>query len=539
MIGRGVFMRIYELVTIPFLKGMNIIAGESGKNREVYHVNMMDAPDIIQYLKPNELLVTTAYHFKDKPELLTSLVQSMAKQECAGLGIKTKRFLQEIPEEVIGLANQLDFPIIELPPQLSLGQIVNQTLSIILDKRADELTNVMEIHKHFSNLVMSGEGMQKLIESLSETISCPISLFNQFLKPIYYSQSFIEFLSVVKKHQSLGFSFSMPNTTFFSFSILSSKSAYSVFPIYISEKKIGFLAIQGEIQSHDYMTALTIEQATNVLSFALLKEDALKQYTRRIRNDFFINFTNGAYSTSEEIINRAKEFSLENEKAYICVAGMLDENEIKMSYTKHKMKMDLIYEFLEEELSDFPVFTKGEMCILLYKINESVADANVYISSSLRYLQMKVASYFGYTISFGVSNMCTNFLNVNGALKEATDALQEGRLSKKTTVIQFYRTKDIMELLRTIPQDDLKNFCSYVLQNFTDTIESQTLLQTLSVYLETNFQISETAKKLFVHRNTVIYRLEKCEELLGRSLKDGETTLQIRVALRIKTLLDI
>lgn len=98
-----------------------------------------------------------------------------------------------------------------------------------------------------------------------------------------------------------------------------------------------------------------------------------------------------------------------------------------------------------------------------------------------------------------------------------------------------------MELLRIIPEEDLMNFHHYALQGFSKvfTEEEQSLLQTLSVYLETHCQISETAKRLFVHRNTVVYRLEKCEELLGKSLKDSETTLQIRLALRIKTLLKI
>ncbi len=64
------------------------------------------------------------------------------------------------------------------------------------------------------------------------------------------------------------------------------------------------------------------------------------------------------------------------------------------------------------------------------------------------------------------------------------------------------------------------------------------LIQTLAVYLETHCQISETAKRLYVHRNTIIYRLEKIEELLGKSLKDPDTTLHLRLALRIQHTLE-
>ena len=95
-------------------------------------------------------------------------------------------------------------------------------------------------------------------------------------------------------------------------------------------------------------------------------------------------------------------------------------------------------------------------------------------------------------------------------------------------------------MLRIIPTKDLLEFYDHIFQAFSSNHqqdEEQILLNTLSVYLETHCQISETAKRLYVHRNTVIYRLEKCEELLGKSLKDPETTFHLRFAFRIKSIL--
>lgn len=135
-----------------------------------------------------------------------------------------------------------------------------------------------------------------------------------------------------------------------------------------------------------------------------------------------------------------------------------------------------------------------------------------------------------------MSHITHTFLDVKKAYKDAVDALAQGQFSKKIAYIQTYHTKDVMELLRMVPHDELKNFYTIVLSRLADTNveDDQTLLDTLSVYLETHCQISETAKRLYVHRNTVIYRIEKCEEILGKSLKDSETTMQLRVALRIK-----
>ncbi|TVX83020.1 PucR family transcriptional regulator [Peribacillus simplex] len=538
-------MKVSELLTLPALNGMHLIAGRTGIEREVRTVNMMDAPDIINFLKQNEFLVTTAYHIKDKPQLLSSLVEAMANQGCAALGIKTRRYLKEIPAEALVLANDLSFPIIELPAELSLGEIINHTLRGILDQRAAELTFAMETHKQFTNLIMRGKGIQKLLDHLSDMIGYPILLVDQYLKPIFHPISTSGIIPIIKKMNEEGFRFHKTKTSFFSFSSLSNKQPYTVFPIYMNEEKFGYLTISGEIKTSDNLITLTIEQATNVISFALMKEHALKQHDRNIRNDFFLHFLDGSFSSQEEIINRAKEFSLHNEQTYICAVGKIDESDSDISYTQLQRRADSIYEFLEDELHLSPdpihLFTKGKKCILLYEVNEVSADVLQTVETSLRSLQRITASQFDCTISFGVSHMSPSFLQTKNSYKEANDSLLEGGLSKRTEYIQIFRTKDIMELLRIIPEEDLMNFHHFALQGFSKifTEEEQTLLQTLSVYLETHCQISETAKRLFVHRNTVVYRLEKCEELLGKSLKDSETTLQIRLALRIKSLLNI
>lgn len=536
----GVFLlKVSQLLTIPHLKGMNIIAGQTGMDREVQSVNMMDAPDIINFLNENEFLITTAYHFKDHPLMLTDLVVAMTKQKCAGLGIKTKRFLDEVPNGVIQLANELSLPVIEIPLNLSLGEIVNHSLRAILDQRSNELTFALETHKRFTKMIMDGKGIGSLLQDLAKMIHRPVQLVDQYFKPLYHQ-------STEKIFPSIGDVIAIPSamTSSITFSIPCSQETYTLFPIHISERKKGFLMIKGDIDRKDHLTSLTIEQATNVISFSLMKESALRQQARSVRNDFFLHFLNGNFSSQEEILGRAGEFSLKNEQIYICVVGKIDGDQYQPTFAERHEQADDIYDFFEGEVSstEYKVhfFTKGEFCILLFEAEESTIIPGFYTEKLLLNLQDKVFKYYERTISFGVSNLCHTFINVKNAYKDALDALSQGKLSKRTGFIQTFQAKDITELLRTIPLDDLKNFYSFALGRFMDikAEEEQTLLETLSVYLETHCQISETAKRLYIHRNTVVYRIEKCEEILGKSLKDPETTLQLRLALRIRNLLE-
>lgn len=94
-------MKLAEILQKPVFNAVEVIAGHTGLNKEIKNITMMDAPDIVEYLYPNDLLVTTAYHLKDKPDVLLSLIKSMQEKDCTALGIKAKRFLGQIPQEAI------------------------------------------------------------------------------------------------------------------------------------------------------------------------------------------------------------------------------------------------------------------------------------------------------------------------------------------------------------------------------------------------------------------------------------------------------
>lgn len=430
-------MKIAELIKIPLFSGMNLIAGENGKNHEVDTINMMDAPDIVHFLKPNELLVTTAYHLKDQPHLLKDLVRSMAAAGCAGLGVKTKRFLQEIPGDTILLANELEFPIIELPLELSLGAIVHEILRAILDQRAGEIRYALEIHKQFTNLILDGKGIHTLLVKLSEMIGYPIVLLDRFLKikkPDLPNQNSS---TLVKQLLENNVPFPTGYSSFITFSLCKTKKTYSIFSINISKENFGFLVILGQIEQRDQLSILTIEQAANVIAFSFMQEIAVKQSQRRIRNEFFLNFTNGAFSSQEEVINRAKEFSLNNEQPYICAVGTFDGGETKNHFS-HYQKMDLLFEFLEEEAFEapFPVhlFTQGSLCILLFGANGVTGENTSMVEAALKQMQAKIIYHFHKTASFGLSTICQNFLDVKNAFTEAVHAFHEGQLAKKATL---------------------------------------------------------------------------------------------------------
>ncbi|OWA37305.1 PucR family transcriptional regulator [Saccharibacillus sp. O16] len=536
-------MKLGDLLKLPIFDGTVITAGGKGLNHEVHTVNMMDAPDIIPYLKSNELLITTAFHFKDDLEALLELIRQMSRQNCAALGIKSKRFLGGMPDSAVRLADELNLPLLELPVDPSLGDLVNKALSHILDVRTTELHNAMQTHRQFTQQIMSGQGIAKLLDQLSTLLRLPVLLLGPYLQPITGKFTRPATASRLEALLVGGSRFHAAPSVFSAFSLLDEeRETLTLFPVY-THRQLHYLCIEGLIPPSERSSILTVEQATNVIAFELMKENALKQNRRRIQNEFFANFIGGTFSGSEEIASRGREFGLSGDQRYVCAVGKLDGTDKTLSFMQYKAEQDRIAEHLEAELSPYrqPVhlFTHDQAYVLLMPLTEDWKTVESAFFALLERLQSRIAMYYGSELSFGLSSYAQPLVHIPVSYKEANEALYFAGMAGKTRFIELYQPKEVPEILRMIPYDHLRKFYADTMQGFTDETlkDHHMLLQTLSVYLETHCQLAETAKRLYIHRNTVIYRLEKCEEIIGRSLKDPEETLRLRMAFRIKALL--
>lgn len=117
-------MRLDDALTIEPLNRCSVIAGKKGLWRNVTSINSYDAPDVVQWLKPGELVLTTGYVFKNDENFQIDLIVELATRKCAGLGIKTDYYPGNFPKSMLEKADELDMPLIEIPDHLFLSDII-------------------------------------------------------------------------------------------------------------------------------------------------------------------------------------------------------------------------------------------------------------------------------------------------------------------------------------------------------------------------------------------------------------------------------
>src|SRR5512144_2019248 len=100
-------MTVAEILAHPVLDGAQVLAGRRGLQRRVERLNVMEVPDILPWVKPHELLLTTGYPLRDSPERLAGLVADLDARGLAALGVKLGRYLDVLPPGLLAEADRL------------------------------------------------------------------------------------------------------------------------------------------------------------------------------------------------------------------------------------------------------------------------------------------------------------------------------------------------------------------------------------------------------------------------------------------------
>jgi len=149
-------LTVSQTLALPALAGARIVAGQAGHDRVVERVNVMEVPDILPWVKPKELLLTTGYPLRHSPSPLTDLIADLDRAGLSAIAIKPHRYLGDLPPELLAAADALGFPVIELPEGVAFDDILTDVLSDILDRQSAVLARADHVHRTLAQIALEG-----------------------------------------------------------------------------------------------------------------------------------------------------------------------------------------------------------------------------------------------------------------------------------------------------------------------------------------------------------------------------------------------
>ena len=134
----------------------------------------------------------------------------------------------------------------------------------------------------------------------------------------------------------------------------------------------------------------------------------------------------------------------------------------------------------------------------------------------------------------GIGTVAEHLRGLSDSYKEAQTAIEVGKVFDTERTIMHYESLGIGRLIYQLPTTLCDIFLTEVFKkNSIDSLDQETLF-TINKFFENNLNVSETSRKLFVHRNTLVYRLEKIKKLTGLDLRQFDHAIVFKVALMVR-----
>lgn len=198
--------------------------------------------------------------------------------------------------------------------------------------------------------------------------------------------------------------------------------------------------------------------------------------------------------------------------------------------------MDIMQSMFAEKQQDF-VLSISETDIVLVKQVAPNFDSKEMTKLAQSIQETLNSELFIKTV-IGIGTVANHVRELADSYKEAQTAIEVGKVFDTEKSIISYETLGLGRLIYQLPTTLCEIFLSEVFKkNSIESLDQETLF-TINKFFENNLNVSETSRKLFVHRNTLVYRLEKIKKITGLDLREFDHAIIFKVALMVKKYLD-
>ena len=551
---------VQDILQLDCMSQTNVVAGHQGLTRIVSNVNVMEVPDISNWVSEGDLLLTTAYSIHNDPDALANLIPELASKGLAGLALKPKRYLESIPPGMIDQANQMNFPLIELPPEASFSKIINNILNEILQFQTLYLKRSEEAHRLFMEVILKGGHIEDIATLLGNLIDNTIIIYDPNWKMLAQhlvgwdegemnaatskidkqSTEIVDPLELGIKYYKRELPEEIPLHRFHT-------------PIIGGSRTCGYLCVWDNRHPLTRSDFVFLDQAMSIFALELLNDRSLMEIERRYHNEFLddlLNEARGDYNP-KGLSERARYLGWDLTRNYVALVldiGLLrkfsvlaKQNEQTIQEIKDKLFYYIVSGLYHEE--QIIAGTKSDRVILLLPQPlglEGKPLKNYFSRRAEELLSSCQQKFSEFAVSLGVGRYYQGITGLRKSYVEALNALSIGKNLFGNSQVFHFDSLGIFRLLQQIPNlDELESFYQETILPLDqhDLLRNSGLIKTLTVYFECNGNLKQVSKELYTHYNTILYRMERIEEITGLNMKVSEHRLNLQIGLKIRYIL--
>jgi len=526
-------LKISELLQFAPFKQARLICGEEGLSNPVRGVNVIEAPDVTDWVQPGDVLLTNFYSL-DRLRPLDAFIEKVAARKLSALIVKTGLFVQSVPDEIIEAARRHHLPVIEIPRSVLYRTIVLCISEHLLSERLGVLERFKEISDHFLSASLANQGAFRILKSLETFIGNPVGLYDEKLQCLAGTAGSSVSLAPPEGHQE--------GAPYYIQTIAAPEADGRICSRYVFSVRVGdevrlyltVLELNGELED---VQSIAIESAINALALDFLRQQAVIEVEKQFRFDLIGDLLGGSALPSSELHRRAGliQWDLKRKHAVV-VLGLKPPPKPPGSTSGESKSLERLAQLLAGVIDNAHAQIRGGHIVLFWPAGEGREWRMQFERRFSELGALWSRSEERAILRAGIGEVAADVEALPRSYGQALDALNIGIRARFPKNLVFFHELGIYRMLcRLSPQHELRDMIPPALQRLVAgrTRARAVLVETLEAYIACNGNALETSRRLEVHPKTILYRLDKIRSEAGIDLDDAEEMLMVQIGLKI------
>lgn len=508
------------------LNNIKFLVGETQKDNIIISVNILDNPDALRWFKKNELILTTGYVIKDNETLQRRTVRELKEIGCSALAVKINRFFKTVPTAILDEAQKVDLPIIELPFFYSFSDISNHVFTHIYSQKQESAAQEQVFLSELMENYFQHASPISLLQKLSIYLSVPVGLIDLSNKiislssPVNHPLHTLNLVAIAPAFETL-----LPeNNLAPMLPITIDDNPYYLhkFPV---DDYSGYICILTTNHLLPEETLTCIRKSVKIISLACAHDKSLSLRTND--GNYFMHYLLHHENTDiAELKNICNFYGFNYRKPWLCTTFLYQPDSTKDTTVTHFS--ETVREHLPEGVS-MQLFSNFNLFSIFFFFPAEAAS--LHAVNSIRTLISNSIKTVKKSFPAGIGTLHNEIKDITLSLNESLQAA--GNSATQGNTIASYLHQTLLYMLREEINSEAVKLCATLIaplvlydeKNHTDYTE------TLRIYIMSGLNSSATAQRLFLHRNTVINRLNVIKDILSTDLNDMHEVFLMYMAL--------
>lgn len=535
-----------SILRMEILQDAKLLAGTSGTDQIVTSVNVMVDPNVVNLVSGGELLVSTAYAVRENLPQLLELIPQLKQRGVVALGLKFNSYINEIPQEILILCDTLSFPLFEIPNSISFSQLITPIMTTIVNNQAQMLGDIYELQKALTATMLSGGGLQSIVQTLFDRFGNSIAIYNDFFSSFVLACSDRRRESITRRMEDLVRVGSSGRETV---SLMSSREVDNVdglicnkiiIPIYSDKKKYGSIYIWEDNREITNVDLAVLEASTSLIALDMIKKISMYEMENNHKASFLDDLLVHDEERQRKSLANAEYFDFDVDAEHrVAVIRVLSGNSTISNSSLYKTNNSIV-NILRRVSRDSSIkvlfVNKCDSIVLVFELpvhedGNYLQHLHSFVDSAMNALE---AEGILSMVSIGMGRSYADATNLWKSFNEAGRAaacwnIDDVRIHsyEDLGVYRFLSYEVLRPELVLFYNETLKVLVDY------DHDRDSELVHTLSLYFRCGGNLKRLAEEMGVHYNTVAYRIQRIKELAHVSFDNADQMLNLQIALKI------